>query len=108
MYLYARRTTQGVRGLKPTIEWDDVEIECRTSQGVRGLKQIEYWDKHSDIGRTSQGVRGLKLCTSAKQVLCRWSHLAGGAWIETVHISPFLAHRTSHLAGGAWIENVHL
>ena len=35
-----------------------------------------------------------------------WSHLAGGAWIETIQTWSLYGIRSSHLAGGAWIETL--
>ena len=61
MYVYRRRTPQGVRGLKPTIP---------IGIAIEG-------------GRTPQGVRGLKLASCPLYFLPKLSHSARSAWIET-------------------------
>ena len=103
----ARRTPQGVRGLKWRRLQTKCPSSCRTPQGVRGLKYIGHTDfSQRRTRRTPQGVRGLKLMSA---VLATYSvsasHPARGAWIEIQRCRPRSGcGRASHPARGAWIE----
>ncbi len=58
----------------------------RTSQGVRGLKLGAAGESLNAESRTSQGVRGLKRYRMELDHTEDESHLARGAWIETMRI----------------------
>ena len=56
----ARRTPQGVRGLKYGLDIIRPAVRGRTPQGVRGLKSGKMVLVRGRRRRTPQGVRGLK------------------------------------------------
>ena len=78
------RTSQGVRGLKQEDHLPFAIQYRRTSQGVRGLKHLKDGGITAIGSRTSQGVRGLKHKWRCPFPRNRKSHLARGAWIETL------------------------
>ena len=98
------RTSQEVRGLKPhPRSCKQVFHRRRTSQEVRGLKRLNPLQCGGLGSRTSQEVRGLKRPLPYGTYMRHASHLARGAWIETVFkpsANSFTPSRTSQEVRG--------
>ena len=62
---------------------DGEKRQSRTPQGVRGLKPLMDYSLGEPPGRTPQGVRGLKPCRAGRLTRRTTSHSARSAWIET-------------------------
>ncbi len=89
-----------MRGLKhPFCEGYSVD-PSRTSQGVRGLKRAGQINMMAAPSRTSQGVRGLKLLYGPEHLGVNGSHLARGAWIETINTSSESVRITGRTSQG--------